>query len=90
MLCAVTLITSPPSDCSQHLTPESPAEGAWLLFFASLDRSRRADVGRLPAYGTAHALPLATRDGRGHPPHTHMLPVAANALKRRDISTKRH
>ena len=34
-----------------------------------------------------HWLPATAA---GTPPHTHMLPVAANALKRRDISTKRH
>jgi hypothetical protein len=66
---AVTLITSPPSDCSQHLTPRAPQRALGSSFSRLL--STALDVGRLPAYGP-RALPLATRDGRGHPStHTH-------------------
>ena len=78
---AFTRITIPPSDCSPHKNPRAPQRGrygAWLLFLffaARLALSRRplcgVAVGRLRLRATAHALPLATRDGRGHPPtHT--------------------
>ena len=59
-----------------------------LAFSDFASRPLSMSVGYRQYPPTAHALPLATRDGRGHAHHTHMLPVAANAQATRHFDEK--
>ena len=88
---AVTLITSPPSDCSQHLTPRAPQRALGSSFSRLL--STALDVGRLPAYGPRTATGYPRRPRAPPPTHTCSLwppmPSSDATFRRKGIDIER-